>query len=292
MFLSSFGEWVWRACRIVGWGQDAGSWAGESVCCYFPRNLARLDQGKAFLCPRFWCPLKLITISIFPESDRPLKHPWVACILLFLSRELHNFASKGPSSQSYGFFSGHVWMWELDQKESWASKNWCFWTAVLKKALESPLDWMEIQAVHPKGNQSWVFIRRTDAEAEAPIFWPPDAKNGLIWKDPWCWKRLKPGEGGNRGGDGWMASPTQWTRVWANSGRWWRAGRPGVLQSMGSRRVGHDWVTEQQQQIRTPCGLEWEPYRDFACCWKFVTVTSVMPPMLSCRWFAVIFLFF
>ena len=88
------------------------------------------------------------------------------------------------SSQSYGFFCGHVWMWELDHKESWALKNWCIWTVVLEKTLESPLDCKEIQPVHPKGNQSWIFIGRTDAEAETPIPWPPDVKNWLIGKDP------------------------------------------------------------------------------------------------------------
>ena len=80
--------------------------------------------------------------------------------------------------------SGHVWMWELDYKESWALKNWCFWTVVLEKTLESPLDYKEIQPVHPKGDQSWIFIGRTDAEAETPKLWPPDAKSWLIWKDP------------------------------------------------------------------------------------------------------------
>ena len=87
-------------------------------------------------------------------------------------------------SQSYGFSSSHVWMWELDYKESWALKNWYFWTVVLEKTLESPLDSKEIQLVHPKGNQSWIFIGRTDADAEIPILWPLDAKNWLIWKDP------------------------------------------------------------------------------------------------------------
>ena len=96
----------------------------------------------------------------------------------------HCFANKGPSIQSYGFSSTHVWIWELDCKESWAPKNWCFWTVVLEKTLESPLDCKEIQPVHPKGDQSWIFIRRTDAEAEAPIHWPPDGNSWLIWKDP------------------------------------------------------------------------------------------------------------
>ena len=95
-----------------------------------------------------------------------------------------DFANKGPSSQSYGFSSSHVWMWELDYKESWALKNWCFWTVVLEKTLESPLDCKEIQPVHPKEDQSWTFIGRIDAEAEMPILWPPDEMNWLIWKDP------------------------------------------------------------------------------------------------------------
>ena len=96
----------------------------------------------------------------------------------------HYFANKGPSSQSFGFSSSHVWMWELDYKESWALKNWFFWTVVLEKTLESPLDCQEIQPVHPKGNQFWIFIGRTDAEAGPPILWPPDEKNWLIGKDP------------------------------------------------------------------------------------------------------------
>ena len=94
------------------------------------------------------------------------------------------FAEKGSSSQSYGFNSGHQWMWEFDYKESWALKNWCFWTVVLEKTLESLLDSKETQPVHPKGNQSWIFCGRTDFEAEAPVLWPPDAKNWLIRKDP------------------------------------------------------------------------------------------------------------
>ena len=94
------------------------------------------------------------------------------------------FANKGLSGQSYGFPSGHVWMWELDYKESWALKNWCFWTVVLEKTLESPMDCKEIKLVHPKGNQSWIFIGKTDVEAETPILSPPDAKSWLIKKDP------------------------------------------------------------------------------------------------------------
>ena len=101
-----------------------------------------------------------------------------------IKKQRHCFANKGPSSQSYSFFRSHVWMWELDYKESWALKNWCFWTVVLEKTLKSPLDCKEIQPVHPKGNKSWIFIGRTDAEAEVPIIWLPDGKNWLIWKNP------------------------------------------------------------------------------------------------------------
>ena len=130
--------------------------------------------------------------------------------------------SLSPSSQSYGFSSSHVWLWELDYKESWAPKHWCFWTLVLEKTLESPLDSKKIQLVHPKGNQSWIFIGRTDAEAETPILWPFDEKNWLIWKKSRCWERLKvEREGDIRGWDGWMASLTQWAWVWASSGSWW-----------------------------------------------------------------------
>ena len=101
-----------------------------------------------------------------------------------LKKQGHYFANKGLSSQGYGFSSGHVWMWELDYKESWAPKNWCFWTVVLEKILESPLGCKEIQPVHPKGDQSWLFIGRTGVEAEAPILQPPDVKNWLTGKDP------------------------------------------------------------------------------------------------------------
>ena len=101
-----------------------------------------------------------------------------------IKKQRHYFANKGPSSQGYGFSSGHVWMWELDCKEGWASKNWCFWTVVLEKTLDCPLNCKEIQPVHPKRDQSWVFIGRTDVEAETPILWPPYAKSWLILKDP------------------------------------------------------------------------------------------------------------
>ena len=111
--------------------------------------------------------------SLGEKYDQPRQH---------IKKQRHYFANKCPSS--HGFSSSHVWMWELDYKESWALKNWCFWTMVLEKTLESPLDCKEVQPVHSKGDQSWVFIGRTDVEAETLILWPPDVKNCLIWKDP------------------------------------------------------------------------------------------------------------
>ena len=124
-----------------------------------------------------------------------------------LKSQRHYFANKGPSSQGYGFSSGHVWMWELDCEEGWVPKNWCFWTVLLEKTLESPLDCKEIQPVHSKRDWSWVFIGRTDAEAEPPVLWPPQLTH---WKRPWCWEGLGAGgEGDDRGWDGWMASLTR-----------------------------------------------------------------------------------
>ena len=111
---------------------------------------------------------------------------------------------------------------------------WCFWTVVLEKTLESPLDCKEIQPVHPKGDQSWLFIGRTDVESETPILWPPDVKNWFIGKYPDAGKDWRVGrEGDDRGWDGWMASPIQRTWVWVNSGSWWWTGRPGVLGFLG-----------------------------------------------------------
>ena len=169
------------------------------------------------------------------SNDKPIQH---------IKKQRHYFADKDPSSQSYGFSSSHVWMWELDNKKGWAPKNWFLRTVLLEKTDESPLDCKEFKPVNPKRNQHWIYIGRTDAEAEVPILWPPDEKSQLIGR-PWCWERLKAGrEGDDRGWDTWMASLTQWTWVWANFGSWWWTGKPGTLQSMGSQRVGHDWATE------------------------------------------------
>ena len=127
-------------------------------------------------------------------ADGDCSHEIKRCLLLgrkvmtnlnsVLKSQRHYFANKGPFGQGYGFSSGHVWMWELDYKESWVLKNWCFWTIVLEMTLESPLDCKEIQPVHPKGDQSWVFLGRTDAEAETPVLWPPHAKSWLIGQSP------------------------------------------------------------------------------------------------------------
>ena len=122
-------------------------------------------------------------------------------------------------TKSYGFSSSHVRMGELNHKEGWEPKKWSFQIVMLEKTLESPLDTKEIKSVTPKGNQPWILIGRTDAEPEALILWPPDAES-THWKRPWWWERLKAvGEGGDRGWDGWMESLTQWTWVWATSGR-------------------------------------------------------------------------
>ena len=180
-----------------------------------------------------------------------------------IKKQRHHFAYKGPYSQSYGFSNSHVQMWELDNKKGWVPKNWCLRPVVLEKTLESPLDCKEIKPVHPGGNQPWIVTGRTDVAAEAPILWPPGAKSWL-WNRHWCWERSKAGgEGDNRGWDGWMASPTQWTWVWVSSRRWWRTGKPGMLQSMESQRVRHNWATEHHHLRSTnlwPKGknIKWE----------------------------------
>ena len=140
-------------------------------------NSSRLYFGGLQNHCRWWLqPWNWKILTPWKKSyDQPRHH---------IKKQRHYFASKDPSSQGFGFSSSHVGMWELDCKESWVPKNWCFWTVVLEKTLESPLDHKEIQSVHPKGNQSWIFIGRTDVEAETSILWPPDVKNWLIGKDP------------------------------------------------------------------------------------------------------------
>ena len=161
------------------------------------------------------------------------------------------FANKGPPSQSYGFSTCHVWMWGLDYNESWVPKNWCFWTVVLKKALESPLDCKEIHQSILKEISSEYSLEGLMLKLKLQYF------GHLIWrikhlKRRWCWETLNAGgEGDDRGWDDWMASLTSWTWVWASSRSWWRTGKPGILQSMGSQRVGHDWITEVNHPTHT-----------------------------------------
>ena len=157
----------------------------------------------------------------------------------------HHFTDKGPYSQSYDFASSHVQMWELDYKEGWVLKNWCFWTVVLEKTPECPLGSKDTKPVNSKGNQYWIFIGRIDSEAEDPILWLCDMNSWLFVKDSDAGKDWGQEKGGDRGWDGWMASLTQWIWVWVDSRRYWRMGKSGVLQSMASQRVGHDWETEQ-----------------------------------------------
>ena len=133
-------------------------------------------------------------------------------------------------------------MWMLNYKESWALKNWCFWTVVLEKTLKNALDYKQIKPVNPKGNQSWIFTGRTGTEAETPILWPSDVKNWLLEKSLMLGKIEGKREGDDRGWDGSMASVTRWTWVWASFGSWWWTGKPGVPQFMGSQRVRHDWL--------------------------------------------------
>ena len=134
---------------------------------------------------------------------------------------------------------------ELDYKESWVQKNWCFWTVVLEKTLESPLDCKEIQPVHSEGDQAWDFFGKNDAKAGTPVLWPPHAKSWLIGKDSDAGRDWGQEEKGTTEDEmAGLASLTRWTWVWVNSGSWWWTGRPDRLRFMGSQRVGHDWATD------------------------------------------------
>ena len=161
-------------------------------------------------------------------------------------KQRHYFVNKGPSSQSYGFSSSHVWMWVLDHKEGWAPKNWWFLNCGVGEDSWESIGWQRDQTSQFFLNLLW-----------KDCCWNWSSSTLATWceelthlKRPWCWERLKAGgEGDDRGWDGWMASPTQRTWVWASSRRWWRTGKPGVLQSMGSQRVKHNWATEQDKTM-------------------------------------------
>ena len=187
------------------------------------------------------CSHEIKTLAPWKNSyDQPTQH---------IKKERHYFANKGLSSQSNGFSSSHVWMWELDYKESRAQKNWHFWSVVLEKTLESPLDCKEIQPVHPKGNQSWICIGRTDAEAETPNF------GHLMGRTDSLVKTLMLGkiEGGRRRGQHRM----RWLDGITDSmdlRHWWWTRSPGMLWSMGWQRVGHDWATELNWTERVETG--------------------------------------
>ena len=154
----------------------------------------------------------------------------------------------------------------------------CFWTVVLEKTLESPLNYKEIQPVHPKGNQFWMFIGRTDAEAEAPALCPPDAKNWLLGKDPDAGKELRQEEKGMTEDEWWMASPTRWTWIWGSFGNLWWTGRPGVLQSMRSPRVGHHWVTELDWIISCVEVISQNSTENYT-----VPVSYILQEVISCK---------
>ena len=189
-------------------------------------------MGKQWLTLYFWAPksLQMVTAAMklkdaWKESyDHPRQH---------IKKQRHYFANKGPSSQSYVFSSSHEWIWELDYKESWKPKNWCFWTMVLEKTLESSLDSKEIQLVNPKGNQSWIFIGRTDTEAEAPIHWPPDVKNWLIGKDPDAGKDWRQEEKGT------TEDETVGWHHWLNGHEFEQT--PGVGDGQGSLACCNPW---------------------------------------------------
>ena len=181
------------------------------------------------------------TCSLEESYDKPRLH---------IKKQRHYFADKGPYSPAYGFSSIHVWMCEFDHRECWVLKNWCFQTSVLKKTLESPLDCNEIKPVNPKGNQPWIFIGRTDAEA--PILWPHYGKGRLIGKVLMLERQKVGGEEDGRGWGGWIESLFQWTWVWVSSGRWWEQGFLVCCRPWGREELD---TTEQLSSELTPVFL-------------------------------------
>ena len=223
-------------------------------------------QGKQWETLFSWAPksLQMVTAAMKLQDACSLEEKlWQTNTVQHVEKQRHYFAYKGLSSQSYGFFSSHVWMWELDHKEGWAPKNWCFWTVVLEKTLESPLDCKEIKPVNPEGNQSWIFVGRTGAEAEAQYLGPVMQRADSLEKTLMLGKiEGAGGEGDDKRWDVWMASLTQWTWVWASSGRPWRTEKPGNLQPMGSQSWTrlNDWTTTTKFSARSMCYLYNQKY--------------------------------
>ena len=173
-----------------------------------------------------------------------------------IKKQRHYFVHKALSSQGHGFSSGHIWMWQLDSKESWAPKNWCFWTVVLEKTLERPLDCMEIHLVHPKGDESWVFVGRTDVEAETPILWPPDAKRWLIGKDPDAGKDWGQEEKGTTEDE--MVGWHHW--LYGHGFEW----TPGAGDGQGGLACCDSWGCKESDMT------EWLNWTDITKCVKFI----------------------
>ena len=180
--------------------------------------------------------LQMVTAAMkLKDTCQPRQH---------IKKQRHYFDNKGLSSQSYGFSISHVWLWELDYKKGWVPKNWCFWIVLLEKTLERSLDCKEIKPVNPSGNEPWIFIGGTDAEA--PILWPPVEKSQLIRKDTDAGKDWRQEEKGVTEDEmvGWQHQING--HKFEQAPGWWRTGRPGVLLSMGFQRVRHDYATETQ----------------------------------------------
>ena len=188
------------------------------------------------------------------------------CPTYSILKSRHYFANKGPSSQGYGFSSGHIWMWVLDYKESWA-QNWCFWTVVLEKTLESPLDGKEIQSVHPKGDQSWVLIGRTDVKAETPILWPPHAKSWLIGKDPDAGKDWRQEEKGTT-----EDKMVGWHHWLSGHGFGWT---PGVGDGQGGLACCASWGCKELDMTKR---LNWTIWSYLTECYKpFWSLLTKLP---------------
>ena len=191
--------------------------------------------------------MKLWNYKTLAPRKKSYDKPWQN-----IKKQRHYFSDKDPCSQRCGFSNSHVWMWELEHKEGWLPKNGCFWTMVPEKTVESSLECKKTKPLNPEGNPSWIFIGRTDVEVfKLQYFGHLMRRADSLKKTLTLWKTEGRKRRGDRGCDGWTASPTQWTWGGETYGRWWRTGKPRVLQSMGLQRAGHNWATEQQQHIYT-----------------------------------------